>query len=173
NGCPLDSDGDGVPDYLDKCPNTPKGVKVDSNGCPLDSDGDGVPDYLDKCPGTPKGAKVDSRGCWVIPGAFFDTDKSDIKPQFELELAEALAILKKNPKLRIEVQGHTDSRGSDAYNETLSENRARAAVEFFVRMGLSRARFSVIGHGESRPIASNDTPEGRARNRRVELHPIR
>jgi outer membrane protein OmpA-like peptidoglycan-associated protein len=62
-GCPLDSDGDGVPDYLDKCPNTPKGVKVDATGCPIDSDGDGVPDYLDKCPNTPKGVKVDSDGC--------------------------------------------------------------------------------------------------------------
>ena len=62
-GCPLDSDGDGVPDYLDQCPNTPKGVKVDAKGCPLDSDGDGVPDYLDKCPGTPAGAKVDANGC--------------------------------------------------------------------------------------------------------------
>jgi OOP family OmpA-OmpF porin len=62
-GCPLDSDGDGVPDYLDKCPNTPAGVAVDSNGCPLDSDGDGVPDYLDKCPNTPAGVAVDSNGC--------------------------------------------------------------------------------------------------------------
>jgi OOP family OmpA-OmpF porin len=62
-GCPLDTDGDGVPDYLDKCPNTPKGVKVDGVGCPLDEDGDGVPDYLDKCPDTPKGVKVDSNGC--------------------------------------------------------------------------------------------------------------
>ena len=62
-GCPLDSDGDGVPDYLDKCPGTPKGVKVDADGCPLDSDGDGVPDYLDKCPGTPRGVPVDDNGC--------------------------------------------------------------------------------------------------------------
>ncbi|MBI4849394.1 MAG: outer membrane beta-barrel domain-containing protein [Nitrospirae bacterium] len=63
NGCPRDSDGDGVPDYLDKCPDTPKGVTVDMNGCPRDSDGDGVPDYLDKCPDTPIGAPVDSVGC--------------------------------------------------------------------------------------------------------------
>ncbi|MGE5173659.1 MAG: outer membrane beta-barrel domain-containing protein [Betaproteobacteria bacterium] len=62
-GCPLDGDGDGVPDYLDKCPDTPKGVKVDKDGCPLDSDGDGVPDYMDKCPDTPKGVKVDKDGC--------------------------------------------------------------------------------------------------------------
>ncbi len=63
SGCPLDTDGDGVPDYLDKCPGTPAGVKVDASGCPLDTDGDGVPDYLDKCPGTPAGVKVDSVGC--------------------------------------------------------------------------------------------------------------
>jgi outer membrane protein OmpA-like peptidoglycan-associated protein len=62
-GCPIDSDGDGVPDYLDKCPNTPKNVKVDKDGCPLDSDGDGVPDYLDICPNTPHGVKVDDLGC--------------------------------------------------------------------------------------------------------------
>jgi outer membrane protein OmpA-like peptidoglycan-associated protein len=62
-GCPVDSDGDGVPDYLDKCPDTPAGAAVDANGCPLDSDGDGVPDYLDKCPNTPKGVKVDASGC--------------------------------------------------------------------------------------------------------------
>jgi len=62
-GCPLDSDGDGVPDYLDKCPNTPKGVAVDAAGCPIDTDGDGVADYLDKCPDTPAGVKVDASGC--------------------------------------------------------------------------------------------------------------
>ncbi len=62
-GCPLDADGDGVPDYLDKCPNTPAGVKVDAKGCPLDADGDGVPDYLDKCPNTPAGVAVDATGC--------------------------------------------------------------------------------------------------------------
>ena len=63
NGCPLDSDGDGIADYLDQCPNTPRGVKVDAHGCPLDSDGDGVPDYLDKCSNTPSGVKVDAAGC--------------------------------------------------------------------------------------------------------------
>jgi OOP family OmpA-OmpF porin len=62
-GCPVDSDGDGVPDYLDKCPGTPRGAKVDAKGCPVDSDGDGVPDYLDKCPGTPRGVPVDATGC--------------------------------------------------------------------------------------------------------------
>ena len=63
DGCPADSDGDGVLDQVDKCPGTPRGVKVDANGCPLDSDGDGIPDYLDKCPDTPAGVKVDATGC--------------------------------------------------------------------------------------------------------------
>lgn len=69
-GCPIDSDKDGVPDYLDKCPNTPKGVQVDKDGCPVDSDGDGVPDYLDKCPDTPAGVKVDKDGCPVKEEAY-------------------------------------------------------------------------------------------------------
>lgn len=74
NGCPIDSDGDGVPDYLDKCPGTPAGVEVDADGCPLDSDGDGVPDYLDKCPGTPPGAPVDEHGCQVDETIIISSD---------------------------------------------------------------------------------------------------
>jgi outer membrane protein OmpA-like peptidoglycan-associated protein len=65
-GCPPDSDGDGVPDYLDQCPNTPPGVAVDNSGCPFDSDGDGIADYMDKCPNTPKGATVNEAGCWSL-----------------------------------------------------------------------------------------------------------
>ena len=84
------SDGDSVTDDLDRCPNNPRGVKVDARGCPLDTDGDGVPDYLDECPDTPKGAKVNQRGCWVLVdeevrlqkgNVLFDFGKSDIKPQ--------------------------------------------------------------------------------------------
>ncbi|MFZ5473778.1 MAG: thrombospondin type 3 repeat-containing protein, partial [Pseudomonadota bacterium] len=73
---PKDSDGDGVPDHRDKCPDTPKGVQVDEHGCPLDSDGDGVPDYKDKCPNTPKGAKVDADGCETKPAA----PPAEVKP---------------------------------------------------------------------------------------------
>ena len=73
-GCPLDTDGDGVADYIDKCPDTPAGVKVDSNGCPLDSDGDGVADYMDECPGTPKGDKVDEFGCTIMADIEFGAD---------------------------------------------------------------------------------------------------
>jgi outer membrane beta-barrel protein len=172
-GCPLDTDGDGVYDYLDRCPDTPRGVRVDEKGCLLDSDKDGVYDYLDKCPGTPYGATVDERGCWVIKGVQFDTARWDIKPLFYPILDNIVYILQRNPSLRVEVQGHTDNRGSAAYNKKLSENRARAVMEYFIERGIERSRLSAVGYGLSRPAASNMTEVGRAKNRRVELKPIR
>lgn len=168
-GCPLDSDGDGVPDYLDKCPGTPKGVKVDKVGCPLDSDGDGVPDHKDKCPNTLKGAPVNSVGCWTLKGITFDTNKSDIKPQFHGLLDENVEVLKKNPTVKVEIQGHTDSAGSDTYNQSLSEKRAKSVKDYLISKGIDAARVSSRGLGESKPIASNDTPEGMAKNRRIEV----
>jgi len=173
SGCPLDTDGDGVYDYLDKCPDTPKRVKVDKKGCPLDTDGDGVYDYMDKCPGTPQGASVDQRGCWVLKGVNFDTAKWDIKPEGHEVLNEAVDILKKNPSLHLEIQGHTDNRGSAEFNQQLSEKRANAVMEYFIDKGISKSRVSATGYGLSKPAASNDTPAGRAQNRRVELKPVR
>ena len=171
-GCPLDSDGDGVPDYLDQCSDTPKGAKVDTKGCPLDSDGDGVYDYLDKCPGTPKGAKVNEMGCWVLEGVLFDTSKRDIKsPSFPV-LDEAVDVLEKDPDLKLQIQGHTDSRGKSKYNQRLSEKRAEAVMDYMVKKGIARERLSFIGYGSTRPVASNLTPEGQAKNRRVELNPV-
>jgi hypothetical protein len=172
NGCPLDSDGDGVPDYLDKCPNTPRGVKVDKNGCPLDSDGDGVPDYLDKCPNTPRGVEVDAAGCWIAKGLKFDFNKWDIKPEYYPSLDRAVRVLEMNPKLRVEIHGHTDSIGSQAYNLTLSEKRAQAVKDYLVSRGISTGRLTTRGMGKLDPVASNDTPEGRAQNRRVEFNII-
>jgi len=169
---PPDSDGDGVHDNLDRCPDTPKNVAVDSKGCPLDSDSDGVYDYLDKCPGTPKGASVDVRGCWVIKGVNFDTARSDIKPNSYRYLDEVAAILTNNPGLKVEIQGHTDNRGSADYNQNLSERRANAVREYLVGKGISPNRLTASGYGFSKPAASNDTPEGRSRNRRVELKPV-
>jgi len=173
-GCPLDSDGDGVPDYLDKCPNTPKRAKVDVVGCPLDTDGDGVADYLDRCPDTPKGATVNWTGCWALQGmVLFDFDKSFIKPEAYPALNEVVAVLKKNPRMKAEIQGHTDSKGSAKYNQKLSEKRANAVLEYFVRQGIARERLSALGLGLTRPIASNLTEDGRTQNRRVEFRPIR
>jgi OOP family OmpA-OmpF porin len=172
NGCPLDSDGDGVLDSRDKCPRTPKRVKVDANGCPLDSDGDGVADYMDKCPDTPKGVTVNRVGCWVIRDLKFDYNKWDIKPEYYAPLNRGLEVLKMNPTMKIEVQGHTDSKGSDQYNLDLSQKRANAVRDYLISKGVDADRLTAKGLGESTPIATNDTPEGRAENRRVEFKPI-
>ena len=171
-GCPVDSDGDGVADYLDQCPNTPRWTQVDARGCPVDSDKDGVTDDKDRCPGTPVGAKVDAHGCWVLSGVLFDTGKSTIRPEMNRELEEVAAVMRRNPDLKVEVQGHTDSVGDAAYNQRLSEERARAVMNSLIGMGISPKRLQAKGLGETRPAATNDTAEGRAINRRVELKPM-
>ena len=173
-GCPIDSDGDGVADYLDKCPNTPKGVKVDAVGCPLDSDGDGVPDYLDKCPDTPKGLVVDETGCvpagfMVVGEVLFDTNKWNIKPEGQAELDKGVAFLLKNPQLKVEIQGHTDSTGAAAWNATLSQRRAESVMKYLVSKGVPAAQLTAKGFGPANPVAPNDTKEGRAKNRRVDF----
>jgi OOP family OmpA-OmpF porin len=167
-----DSDGDGVYDYMDMCPDTPSGVDVDSSGCPRDSDGDGVYDYMDKCLGTPIGAGVDERGCWVLKGVQFDIGKATIRPESYAILDEVVDVLDKNPELEIEIQGHTDSTGSAEMNLRLSQNRAASVLEYFVSKGIERTRLSCRGFGMEKPIASNATAEGRAKNRRVELKPV-
>ncbi|MBN2721139.1 MAG: OmpA family protein [Proteobacteria bacterium] len=175
-GCPIDSDGDGVTDAVDECPGTPKGTRVDGRGCPVitvgDSDGDGVLDSRDQCPGTPTGVKTDSRGCWVLEGIFFDTNKSTIQYQSKNSLDNLVAVLKANPGLAIRVEGHTDNVGSHAYNKKLSEARAKAVVDYLVNAGISANRLSYAGYSFDRPAATNDTAEGRAKNRRVELAPV-
>jgi outer membrane protein OmpA-like peptidoglycan-associated protein len=135
----------------------------------VDSDGDGVPDSRDKCPNTPKGAKVDANGCWVLKGVYFDSDKAVIKDTKVLD--EATAILKANPKLNGEVRGYTDNTASAEYNQKLSEARAKAVRDYFIKQGIAPERIRAKGFGETNPVASNDTVEGRAQNRRVELHP--
>jgi OOP family OmpA-OmpF porin len=206
NGCPLDTDGDGVPDYLDKCPDTPKGVKVDAKGCPLDSDGDGVPDYLDKCPNTPKGCKVDKKGCpidsdkdgvpdcqdkcpntprgskvdkngcplvgeelLIITGINFAFDSSELDKASQVLLERAVDNLKRNPQMKVLIEGHTDSVGDEGYNMGLSLKRAKAVEDYIVTQGIAEERMDIKGLGETDPLASNDTPEGRAQNRRVEF----
>jgi len=180
-GCPPDADGDGVPDYLDKCPNTPKGCKVDKDGCPIDSDGDGVPDCQDKCPDTPKGVKVDNFGCpiseyipepekpVVLTGVHFEFNKSILTPDSKTILDKVAASLKERPDVKVEIAGHTDSKGSDAYNLKLSDRRAAAVREYLISKGVMAENLTSKGYGESQPIADNKTDEGRAKNRRVEL----
>ncbi|HPF25719.1 MAG: OmpA family protein [Steroidobacteraceae bacterium] len=172
-GCELDSDGDGVADSKDKCPNTPAGAKVDENGCELDSDGDGVVDSQDKCPDTPKGDRVDATGCSFkeelkLPGVEFDLDKATLRPESAAVLEGAVSVLKRYPDLKIEVAGHTDAQGSDAYNMNLSKQRAITVLDYLKAGGVTNELAS-RGYGERQPVASNATAEGRQENRRVVL----
>jgi OOP family OmpA-OmpF porin len=173
NGCELDADGDGVADSRDQCPNTPAGAKVDDKGCELDGDADGVVDSQDKCPDTPKGDRVDAVGCSFkdeikLPGVVFETNSADLKPESIPVLQGAVATLKRYPDLKIEVAGHTDSRGSDAYNLDLSGRRAATVLKFLQDGGVPNALTS-RGYGERQPVAGNNTDEGRQQNRRVVL----
>jgi OOP family OmpA-OmpF porin len=138
----------------------------------VDSDGDGVPDNLDKCPGTPKGARVNKFGCWVLDRVLFDFDKYNIKPQFYGFLDEAAMVFEKNPNLKVLIEGNTDNIGTAAYNMKLSLRRADAVRDYLVSKGVAKDRLSTVGYGFSRPIATNATEEGRALNRRVQLTPL-
>jgi OOP family OmpA-OmpF porin len=109
----------------------------------------------------------------VLRGVNFDFDKSNIRPDAAAILEDAARILRDEPDVRVSVDGHTDARGTDAYNDRLSERRAAAVVDRLVRLGVERSRLEPQGYGESRPVATNETEEGRAQNRRVELNVVR
>lgn len=172
---PMDSDGDGVMDSADECPNTPKGVLVNAAGCPKDSDGDGVPDYKDNCPGTAKGVKVNTIGCEIAQDVtintttdHFDFDSAELKAAMKSALDAVVNMLNSTPgEEQLEIIGHTDSTGPEAYNQQLSERRAQSAADYLAGKGVSN--MSIKGMGESQPIADNSTREGRAMNRRVEI----
>lgn len=139
-----------------------------------DSDGDGVVDEKDKCPDTPAGTRVDGDGCPLdktieLKGVTFEFNKTRLRPDAETILDYATAILAKYPDMQVEVAGHTDSIGSDEYNQQLSEGRAQSVKDYFVAKGIPDTQVSVKGYGESEPRDTNDTEEGRERNRRVEL----
>lgn len=137
-----------------------------------DTDGDGVADSRDKCPGTAKGTPVDEHGCPEIPnlkGVHFELNKAVLTAAATAILDDAAATLKRNPHVRVEITGHTDSTGTEQYNQSLSERRADAARSYLVSRGVDAKRLSTSGRGESMPIAGNDTREGRQANRRVEL----
>ncbi len=186
-GCPIDTDRDGVPDGVDQCPGTPAGVAVDNQGCVADSDGDGVNDIADKCPNTQAGHPVDTDGCPIVlneketelldtglirlDSVYFQSGRAVLQPRSFPSLDEMANILAKWPQLKIEISGHTDSQGDDALNQRLSEQRAQAVLDYLAARypDLALGQLSVRGYGESQSIATNDTADGRARNRRVEF----
>ncbi len=140
----------------------------------LDSDGDGVVDDKDNCPDTPAGTRVDGAGCPLesvitLHGVTFEFDKDRLTADAKTILEQGVEILTKYPDMQVQVAGHTDSVGSDDYNLALSKRRAAAVVEYFVANGVGESQLSSEGYGESEPIATNDTAEGRELNRRVEL----
>jgi outer membrane protein OmpA-like peptidoglycan-associated protein len=176
-GCPIDADFDGVADYMDSCLGSPEGVAVDAAGCPLDSDGDGVYDGRDDCPNTAPGIEVDKRGCIDIaflrdimrinidyPSGSFEVDvrtRERLKP-----LVAKLKIL---DHVRIDIVGYTDNVGPAEANQELSQKRANRMRDWLESMGIARDRMRAIGRGETNFVTSNQTSEGRALNRRIEL----
>ncbi|MGZ8160757.1 MAG: OmpA family protein [Methylobacter sp.] len=139
----------------------------------LDDDADGINNCNDKCPATLKGAHVNSFGCWIVD-IKFDNDKSSIKPQFYPELDNAITVIKANPGVNIEVQGHTSSTGTASYNQRLSERRAKAVKDYLDRsITQTGGSLTARGYGLTQPIDTNETEEGRANNRRVQLEVLK
>ena len=189
DGCPdPDNDGDGVADTNDRCPNEPEDEDdfEDRDGCPdPDNDGDGILDADDVCPTQPETmnglddedgcpdsrdqkVKVTRESVLILEQVNFQTGKSAIKRRSHALLAEVAKTLADNPQLTLlRVEGHTDDRGRDEANQRLSQDRADAVKRFLVDAGIDEARLEAVGYGESRPIASNKTGKGRAKNRRV------
>jgi OOP family OmpA-OmpF porin len=137
-----------------------------------DLDEDGVCDDRDVCPNTPKGAPVDARGCWIAAfSQFFDFDKAVVKSAFLPRIENAAQIIKNNPQLsQVTIAGHTDNKGTDAYNLELGRKRAEAVRVLLVKYGAPSEKLVVQSFGKTQPIADNSTEEGRAQNRRVEFH---
>ncbi len=187
DGCPdPDNDLDQILDVDDKCvdePEDPDGYE-DQDGCPdTDNDGDGVEDLKDECPNTPGQTEKAPFGCPMKPALVVVTDcevkitqqihfaynKDVIKPESYPILEAVLEVLNNNETIKLEIQGHTDDKGSDTYNKSLSERRAASVRKYLVSRGIPPTRLESKGYGEERPIVDNETEENRALNRRVQF----
>jgi outer membrane protein OmpA-like peptidoglycan-associated protein len=142
---------------------------------PKDSDNDGVLDSSDQCPNTPAGMKVDASGCAmkaatiVLHDITFETNKAVLTTEAKKSLDTVVAGLKGQPSMNLQIDGHTDTNGTEALNMKLSKARAAAAKQYLVDNGIAATRLQSEGYGESKPVASNKTAAGRAENRRVEF----
>jgi outer membrane protein OmpA-like peptidoglycan-associated protein len=191
DGCPdPDNDQDGIEDAEDNCPDDPedKDGFQDEDGCPdTDNDQDGIVDANDQCPDEPEtiNGNKDEDGCpdkgktkvkvteekiEILERVYFDTNKATIKQRSFNVLDQVATVLKRNPQItKVRVEGHTDSRGSAEYNLELSKRRAQAVKEYLVDAGIGADRLVSEGYGETQPIETNTTAQGRERNRRVEF----
>jgi outer membrane protein OmpA-like peptidoglycan-associated protein len=143
----------------------------------MDTDGDSVPDQLEKgpdtpCPQTPEGVWVDARDCMAGKEIFFDFDKFNLRSEYYPLLDNVISMLRQNPILKVQIQGHTDSIGTAEYNQKLSEKRAWAVKNYLTSNGIGESRLSTVGYGDTKNKTANDTPSGRALNRRAEIVPL-
>lgn len=190
DGCPgTDRDGDGIPDVLDKCPDVPEdkdGIN-DNDGCPEDdADKDDIPDAQDACPKEPGSASPDKEknGCPQFIKRIKGSNEIQVLKKVEFEfgsarlsaasfpiLDEVVRLLQANPEITLmSIEGHTDNVGSDETNLRLSKDRAKSCLDYLVQKGVKKERLTSEGFGEAKPIETNDTPQGRAKNRRTEFH---
>ena len=177
-----DNDNDGIIDAEDAAPDEAEDMDgfQDEDGVPdPDNDGDGVLDNMDRCPNTPAGVTVDVDGCpvvqeiredLVLEGVSFKSGSAELTPGSIAVLDKVAESLGAWPEVRLEVQGHTDSSGSAELNRNLSQKRAETVRDYLVMKRIAPERVTAVGYGEDRPIADNGSREGRATNRRVELH---
>ena len=173
NGCP-DTDGDGVPDPEDECP----GIKGNMKGCP-DRDGDSIADIHDRCPD--KVGLPENKGCpglsneaqkilqAAVQGVQFESNRDILKPVSFPLLDDVFRLLQMHPESTLFLEGHTDSSGDAVANIDLSYRRAEAVKQWLMGKGISETRIETEGFGDEMPIDTNDTAEGRSRNRRVEF----
>lgn len=164
----------GKPKMIEKVVEQVKVVEIEGEGGLSDSDNDGIVDGRDNCPDTPEGTRVDGSGCPLgdvvaLNGVTFELNSDRLRPDARTILDAVAEILNRYPQMQVEVAGHTDSIGSDAYNLQLSQKRAQAVVNYLSGKGVDTTRMSAKGYGESEPVDSNETRDGRERNRRVEL----
>lgn len=188
DGCPdVDNDSDGIADANDKCPMQPEDMDgwQDDDGCPdPDNDADQIADLDDYCPNTPGVPGGDHPGCpkknslivvtekeiRITQQIQFEFNKAVIKPGISFKiLDEVVGVLKDNPKITLEVQGHTDNVGSDSYNMNLSQKRADAVKAYLTQHGIESSRLVSKGYGFHQPLVPNDTATNRALNRRVQF----
>ena len=176
-GCPIDSDFDGIPDYLDNCPYNAFGALVDTEGCPVDTDVDGTPDGLDDCPNTLYGIDVDAHGCIdltmfekpMVLNIDYVSGSFEVDPRNMERIKDLARVLSFIPGIMLEINGFTDNIGQAQANLSLSKKRANRVRDYLVSMGVEKNRIKTFGRGEINFVASNDTAQGRAKNRRIEI----